>query len=182
MARKQATHGQPAVYNATPPTLNDDDSSALNVDASGNLKVVSAATGASANQTQGTAADGAAAVGNPVQVAGKDGSGNVQAVATDTFGNVKTSMAANTASVTSVNDSATSAQLLAANTARVRAYVQNDSTVNLFIKLGGTATTTDYSIKLLPDDIADIQYTGAIHGIWASDASGAAKITELTNA
>jgi hypothetical protein len=38
MARKQATFGQPAVYNATPPTLVDGDNSALNVDASGVLK------------------------------------------------------------------------------------------------------------------------------------------------
>lgn len=38
MARKQARHGQPAVYNSTPPTLTDGDDSALNVDASGNLK------------------------------------------------------------------------------------------------------------------------------------------------
>lgn len=44
-------------------------------------------TGTSASQAQGTAADGAAAVGNPVQTGGVDGSGNVQAFATDTSGN-----------------------------------------------------------------------------------------------
>lgn len=43
-------------------------------------------TGASATQVQGTAADGAAAVGNPVQVGGKDGAGNAQALSTDTSG------------------------------------------------------------------------------------------------
>ena len=37
MARKQARFGQPAVYNATPPTLTDGDDSALNVDSSGRL-------------------------------------------------------------------------------------------------------------------------------------------------
>ena len=37
MSRKQARFGQPAVYNATPPTLTDGDDSALNVDASGRL-------------------------------------------------------------------------------------------------------------------------------------------------
>jgi hypothetical protein len=42
--------------------------------------------GAYANQVQGNAADGAASVGNPVQVAGKDGSGNVQALLTGTDG------------------------------------------------------------------------------------------------
>lgn len=47
---------------------------------------VGGGTGTSASQTQGTAADGAAAVGNPVQVGGVDGSGNVQALAVDTTG------------------------------------------------------------------------------------------------
>lgn len=51
------------------------------------------AVGPSASATfsvVGTAADGAAASGNPVQVAGKDGSGNIQTVSTDTAGNVNT--------------------------------------------------------------------------------------------
>jgi hypothetical protein len=39
MARKQARFGQPAVYNASAPTLTDGDDSALNVDASGNTLV-----------------------------------------------------------------------------------------------------------------------------------------------
>lgn len=45
-----------------------------------------ALSGASASQVQGTAADGAAAVGSPVQVGGKDGAGNVQALLTGTDG------------------------------------------------------------------------------------------------
>lgn len=47
-------------------------------------------TGTSSTSVQGTAADGAAAVGSPVQIGGKDGSGNVQAVLTDTSGAVAT--------------------------------------------------------------------------------------------
>lgn len=39
---------------------------------------------------QGTAADGAAVAGNPLRVAGKDGSGNTQDIATDASGNVQT--------------------------------------------------------------------------------------------
>jgi hypothetical protein len=46
-------------------------------------------TGASADQVQGTAADGAAAVGNPVQMGGVDGSGNAQAVLLDTNGRLQ---------------------------------------------------------------------------------------------
>lgn len=44
MARKQARFGQPAVYNATAPTLNDGEDSALNVDSSGNLQSAMATT------------------------------------------------------------------------------------------------------------------------------------------
>lgn len=43
-------------------------------------------TGASAQELQGTAADDAAAVGNPVQVGGVDGSGNIQPLLVDTTG------------------------------------------------------------------------------------------------
>jgi len=42
--------------------------------------------GASATEVQGTAADGSATVGNPVLVAGRDGSGNAQAIAVNTDG------------------------------------------------------------------------------------------------
>lgn len=41
-----------------------------------------------ASQTQGTAAAGAAAAGNPVQVAGKDSNGNIQPIATNPAGRV----------------------------------------------------------------------------------------------
>ncbi len=66
MARTQTKNGQPAVYNSSAPSLSDGDASALNVDASGNLKTVSGGSGTTADQIQGTAADNAAAVGNPV--------------------------------------------------------------------------------------------------------------------
>lgn len=51
-------------------------------------------TGASSTQVQGSAADGSPASGNPVQIAGKDGAGNIQTVLTDTTGAVATFSAA----------------------------------------------------------------------------------------
>lgn len=60
------------------------------VDSNGAVLTTASGTGASAGQVQGTAADGATASGNPVQIAGKDGSGNIQTVSTDTAGNVNT--------------------------------------------------------------------------------------------
>lgn len=66
-------------------------------DNSGSL-TVDAGTGASALQQQGTAADGAAAVGNPVQIAGKDGSANIQTILTDTGGAVQVDVESGTVS------------------------------------------------------------------------------------
>lgn len=55
----------------------------------GDVDIASAPTGVSSISVQGTAADGAAAVGNPVQVGGVDGVGNVQRVLTDTNGRLQ---------------------------------------------------------------------------------------------
>lgn len=87
---------------------------------------------------------------------------------------------AGTAAVTSVNDTATSTTLIAANTSAKERVIQNDSTSTLYVKFGTTASATDYTVKLATDDVMITQYRGRIDGIWSSDASGAAKITELT--
>lgn len=75
-----------ARYRVTPPTNTDHIVGEMQLDVNGNLKVVSAGTGTSSDKVQGVAADGAAAVGNPVQTGGVDGSGNVQAISVDTSG------------------------------------------------------------------------------------------------
>lgn len=68
----QAKDGQLMIYRATTPTLVDTECLTFQSDASGNLKVTLAgATGASATQVQGPAADNAAAVGNPVRTGAK---------------------------------------------------------------------------------------------------------------
>lgn len=54
------------------------------------LQVEVGGTGTSAQQIQGTAADGVAASGNPIQVGGKDGSNNIQTISTDVNGIVNT--------------------------------------------------------------------------------------------
>ena len=111
-------------------------------------------------------------------------------VLTDAYGRVVTTTdtgsAANVASnsaVTSVNDLNTVQTLLAANTSRKGVKIYNDSTVTLYVKLGTTATTSDYSFQIAPQGFYETSgsvYTGAITGIWSADASGAAKITELS--
>lgn len=88
---------------------------------------------------------------------------------------------ASAATVTSVNDSATSVQLLAANAARKTATFFNDSTSLLYLKFGTTASTTDYTVKIAAGGYFELPlgaYTGRIDGIWSADSSGAVRITE----
>ena len=85
-----------------------------------------------------------------------------------------------TSSVTSVPSSASSVQLLASDPLRVEAIIYNDSTEKLYIKLGVTATTSDYTIVLDADESLVVdRYTGIVHGVWAS-VNGSAKITNVT--
>lgn len=93
------------------------------------------------------------------------------------------SATAGTGTVTSVADSASSQTLLAANTSRKGCIIHNDSTVVLYIKFGTTASATSFTVRLVPQGSYEMSgpiYTGIITGIWASDASGAARVTELT--
>lgn len=87
-----------------------------------------------------------------------------------------------TSSVTSVADTASSTTLLASNANRLGATIHNDSTVALYLKLGATASTTSFTVKMAADSYYEVpaNYTGIIDGIWASDASGSARITELS--
>jgi hypothetical protein len=87
------------------------------------------------------------------------------------------------ATLSNVNDAAVSATLLAANADRLKVMIYNDSTAALYIKYGVTASATSFTILLLPGGFhVEEHYTGRIDGIWASDASGAARITEVTTA
>jgi hypothetical protein len=86
-----------------------------------------------------------------------------------------------TATVTSVADTASSTTLLASNASRLGASITNDSSARLYVKLGTTASATDYTVSLAQNDYYEVPfgYTGRIDGIWASDPNaGAARITE----
>lgn len=90
---------------------------------------------------------------------------------------------ATTGTRTSVNDVATDVQLLASNASRRVATIFNDSTEILYLALGAAAASlTDYTAQLFPRGYFETpyRYTGEIRGIWANNASGAARITELT--
>lgn len=83
-------------------------------------------------------------------------------------------------SVTSVGDSATNTELLASNTSRKEAVITNDSSAILYVAFGETASSTNYTARLEQYGYVRTQYKGQINGIWASDAGGSARITELT--
>lgn len=92
---------------------------------------------------------------------------------------------ASTADLSNVNDSAASSQtLLVANASRKGFIIYNDSTAILYVKFGATASTTSFTYRLTPNAVLEmlngVIYTGLVTGIWASDASGAARITELS--
>jgi hypothetical protein len=88
---------------------------------------------------------------------------------------------ADTATLTSVADSAASQQLLAANALRLGFRIFNDSTVTLYLKYGVTASLTSFTVSLPAGAFfSEDGYIGRVDGIWASDAAGSARITELT--
>ncbi len=95
-----------------------------------------------------------------------------------------TPTAASTATTSSVADQDTNINLLASNSSRKGAMVFNESTAVLYLKLGTTASLTSYTVQIQSNGYYElpgpIVYTGNIDGIWASNASGNARITELT--
>lgn len=91
-----------------------------------------------------------------------------------------------TATHANVSASASAVTLLAANSSRkFGSTIVNDSTAILYIKLGSSASATDYWVaidgKTTVPGIASLPdgYTGIVTGIWAS-ATGAARVTEMT--
>lgn len=89
-----------------------------------------------------------------------------------------------TATLTNVNDTASSTTVLASNANRLGATFFNDSTSLLYLKFGATASTTSFTTQIQPGGYFELPgpaiYTGVIDGIWSADASGAVRITELT--
>jgi hypothetical protein len=82
----------------------------------------------------------------------------------------------------SVAAAVVSVALLALNAARRGAVVFNDSTADLFVKLGATASLTSFTVRVSAGGSYELPYpvyTGVIDGIWEA-AIGAARVTELT--
>jgi hypothetical protein len=89
-----------------------------------------------------------------------------------------------TSTVTSVGDSASTVTLLSALSGRLGASFYNTSSADLYLKLGASASTSDFTVKMVEGAFYELPssavYTGVITGVWASDADGACLVTELT--
>lgn len=84
--------------------------------------------------------------------------------------------------LTTVADNAASTTLLAANSARVKATITNDSSARLYVRFeAAAASTSNYGISLAQHETwEELTYRGEIRGIWATDpGDGAARITEF---
>jgi hypothetical protein len=89
-----------------------------------------------------------------------------------------------TPTVTQVGDAAASTSLLAANANRLGASICNISTSAVYILAGsGTASASNFTVFLAANGgywEVPFGYTGAIKGIWVTDAGGSALVTEYT--
>lgn len=88
---------------------------------------------------------------------------------------------AGTVTNSNVASSATSVTLLAANAGRLGATISNDSGASCYVKMGVTASATDFVVKLGPGSYYEVPYgyDGRIDGIWDA-ASGTARVAEWT--
>ncbi|MHC5914530.1 MAG: hypothetical protein ACYTXE_26835 [Nostoc sp.] len=86
-----------------------------------------------------------------------------------------------TSTPTTVASSTSNQTILAANSSRKGATIWNDSTANLFLEFGATATTSAFTAKLFAGGYYEVpfNYTGIISGVWSA-ANGNALVRELT--
>jgi len=92
---------------------------------------------------------------------------------------------AGTGTITAVPDNAASVTILAANPARKGATITNTASTVLYVRCaaGAATTTTGYTYRVAQNASVDIPsgYTGAVTGIWATDANdGNALVTEFS--
>ncbi|AFY31602.1 hypothetical protein [Calothrix sp. PCC 7507] len=92
-----------------------------------------------------------------------------------------TTSSSSTSTPTTVSASTSSGSLLSANSNRQGATIWNNSTANLYIEFGSSASTSAFTAKLSAGGYFEVPYkfTGAISGIWDA-ANGNALIRELT--
>lgn len=89
---------------------------------------------------------------------------------------------ADTGTLTTVADNSASVTILASNANRVKALITNDSSARLYLRFeAAAASTANYGVSLAQFETwEELNYTGEIRGIWATDpGDGAARVTEF---
>lgn len=86
----------------------------------------------------------------------------------------------NTSSLANVASSNTTVTLLSANTSRQNFIIYNDSTSDMYVKYGTTASSTSFTYYLPSlGTLQDEFYAGRLDGIWIS-TNGNARVTEVS--
>jgi hypothetical protein len=89
-------------------------------------------------------------------------------------------MAGSTSTITKTNSSAANVTVQAAVAGSLRRWLYNDSTQACYVKFGVTATSDDFTKRMLPFELWEIVgYTGQIDAIWDS-ANGKMRSTDIT--
>jgi len=188
------TLGQKAMAASTPVVLASDQSSIPIADGGGSITVDGAVT-ANIGTTNGLALD-ATLTGGTQRTRITDGTSNAAVKAASTAPvaadpALVVALSPNsallaapgnpTATLTNVAGSASSVTLIASNTNRKGAMVQNDSTATLYLKFGTGASATSYTVQMASGSYYEVpfSYTGVITGLWGS-ATGFARCTEVT--
>lgn len=87
-----------------------------------------------------------------------------------------------TSTINRIAASLTSVTLIASNTSRKGGYIYNDSTENMYLKLGSSTTSISKTVTIAGSGFYELPqpiYTGIVSAAWAV-ATGSADVTELT--
>lgn len=90
------------------------------------------------------------------------------------------SVSPDTATLSNVTMTGSSVTLAASNTDRKGLYIFNDSGVTVYVKLGTTASSTSFTVKMSDQDYYELPspiYTGIVTVL---GASGSVRVTEVT--
>ena len=84
-----------------------------------------------------------------------------------------------TSTLSNVSPTSSSTSVLASNTNRKQYIAYNDGAVDVYIKNGSSATTTSFTVKLVPGaTYIEDKYSGAVTAVTAS-GTGTLRVTEV---
>lgn len=111
----------------------------------------------------------------PVFLIGSDG------MPSDGGGGSSTTNKGDSVNKASIESTSSSTLLMASNLKRVSVTFVNETNSNLYIAYGGSASTTDYTFRLSPEDVLIVDdFIGEIYGVFDPSQSGEyVRVTEV---